>query len=247
MPKLARTTIVILLLNCWVYSFAQQQSQQATLRHQPPGTCPPAFPSCIFYGGDSDWNVVGGNISYLPVGGTGSPFGSAVYDNAVFASPTLLNGIFANVLVNPAELALYTTGYWEIRLGLQEGNPGTLIASGTCALSAVTNGQNVNSNIGVWFSCSGLSVSVPAGTVWYTLVPQAIGATKQIFEWTTSTLVPAVGTRQGICDTYITAPSCAYYISPLLGFGLENTLDTTPALPYPIAAGPSGAFSWGLF
>lgn len=241
----------LLLLVCAVssFSFAGDHSQQATLHHRSPGICPSAFPSCIYYGGDSDWNVTGGNISYLPVSGLGS-FGSRVFDNAEFTSAQTVTGIFANVLVDPSELPLYTTGYWEVRSGVSEGNIGTLIASGTCGgsdFNASLNGQDANSNKGVWFSCNLPSVSLAPGTYWFSLVPQATGATKQIFEWTTSIDPPPVGTRQEFCDGYVVKPSCAYYDSSFYGFGSENTLDTSPALPYPTAGGASGAFSWGLY
>jgi hypothetical protein len=197
-------------------------------RHLPSGVS-----HCIFYGGDSDWNHPAGNISYLPISSVGNPYGSAVFDNASFSSTQTVSGIFVNVLVDPSELALYTTGYWEIRdSSVQDGYQGILLASGTCALQSSANGQNLGSNIGVWFSCP-VAVFLANGTYWFTLVPQGIGATKPIFEWTTSILGPPVGTRKGLCDVYLTAPSCAYYNSSLSGIFFENTLDTTPPCPIP--------------
>jgi hypothetical protein len=197
-----------------------------------------AFPGCIFYGGDSDWNIVGGNISYLPISGP-SPSGSRVFDNAVLTSSTVVNGIFANVLVDPSELYLYTSAYWEIRTGVSLGNGGTLIASGTCSGStfhAIANGQNANSNIGVWFGCDLPSVFLIPGTFWFSVVPQATGATKQIFEWVTSSPTPYVGLH---------ATNQAYYDSTFYGFIFADTL--SGGLPYPTAGGPSDAFSWGLY
>jgi len=235
------------LLFCAAYSFAQDQSSQAG--NQPPGTCPTAFPSCIFYGGDSDWNVIGGNKSYLPNQGPGS-FAFRVFDNALLPSTVGVNGIFVNMLVNPSELSLYTSGYFEVRIGVSEYNQGVLVGSGICSVtngtfSATPNGQNLSpTNIGVWFDC-GISggIVLGPGVYWFSMAPQATGATKPIFEWNTSAPAPWVGLHKPSCELYA-PPSCAYYVSSFLGIPFVNTLDQ--GLPYP---GPktAGAFSWGLY
>ena len=246
MAKLVKIVICTLLLVCAAYSFAQQQSTQATLHHRPPGTCPPAFPTCIFYGGDSDWNVIGGNISYLP-NRYFIPLNDQVFDNATFTTSTVVTGMFANILVNPSDLPLYTQAILDIRVGLLNGNQGTLIASVVCVLGSnlttTPNGQNVSPNlIGVWFDCkTGGIALLPGTTYWFSLSPSSVSATTSTFQWTTSVDPPAVGARQEFCDGYLVQPSCAYY-----DFG-ENTIDTAWNLPYPTAAGPSGAFSWGLY
>ncbi len=248
MSKVVRITLWTLLMVYGIYGFGQANAQ-ATLHHTPPGSCPAAFLACIFYGGDSDWNVVGGNIAYLPISGPPAAI-SAVYDNVSFTASQTVKGVFANVLVNPTELALYTSAYWEIRVGVELGTGGTLIASGTCSgniYHTSGNGQNANSNIGVWFACDLPSINLSAGTYWFTLVPLATGATYNIFEWTTSASVPYVGQHQAGCDGFGPPGGCAYYNSPPSAFNYVNTFDPSAALPYPTAASPSGAFSFGLY
>jgi len=173
-----------------------------------------------------------------------------VYDNVFFPASQVVNGVFANVLVFPSELALYTSAYWEIRVGVDLANGGTLIAAGTCSGSTyhvIANGQNANSNMGEWFACDLPSINLSSGVYWFTLVPQATGATHQIFEWTTSAALPYVGQHLAGCDGFGPPGGCAYYNSNTYAFSYSNTFDPSAGLPYPTAASPSGAFSFGLY
>ena len=242
--KLVRIVVCTLLLVCGAYSFAQDQSQQTG--NQPPGTCPTAFPTCIFYGGPSDWNHTP-TKGYLPILGP-APYGPSVYDNAIFSTTQTINGIFINALVNPSELSLYTYGYWEIRVGVSEFNQGVLIAAGFCTgtdFQAIPNGENLGANMGVWFGCNMNGFTVSPGLYWFTLEPQATGAIKPLFEWATSSPAPYVGVNRPSCDTY-PAPSCAYYAATTPPYMYVNTADGAGVLPY---SGPftRGLWSWGLY
>ena len=74
LQKTIRIAAGILALLCIMSSFSlgEDRSPQFAVNRRPPGSCPAAFASCIFYGGDSDWNTPGGNISYLPILGAGN-------------------------------------------------------------------------------------------------------------------------------------------------------------------------------
>ena len=85
--------------------------------------------SCLFYGGDFDPNNPNANglanETDLIVGG--NPYGAATYQNFINSQNWNITGLFTNNLssISPS------SGYWEIRSGMSEGNDGTLIASGT--------------------------------------------------------------------------------------------------------------------
>ena len=70
---------------------------------------------------------------------SGSPYGAATYQNFTFAvRSATATGLFTNNLsgLNPS------TGYWEIRTGVSEGNGGTLVASGTGAITHTATGRS---------------------------------------------------------------------------------------------------------
>ena len=131
--------------------------------------------SCIFYGGDFDPNNPNANAlaneTDAIVGG--DPYGSATYQNFIVAFTEKVGGLFTNNLsgLKPS------TGYWEIRFGVSEGNGGTLIASGTAAMTQTPTGRaglgyiEYQDQVGCeWGDCS-LDVTLPAGTYWFAVVP----------------------------------------------------------------------------
>ena len=129
-----------------------------------------AATTLYFYAGDFDPNNPNANglanENDAIVGG--NPYGAATYENFVVGSPIVVSGLFTNNLSQNTP----TAGYWEIRSGVSEGNGGTLIASGT---GAVTNTPTGRSGFGYteYTNLVGdpLGVSLGAGTYWYAVVP----------------------------------------------------------------------------
>src|SRR3974377_347025 len=82
-----------------------------------------------FYTGDFDPNNPNANGLANENDGIvgGTPYGAATYENFVVQGGTGVFNLFTNNLTefNPS------SGYWEIRSGVSEGNGGTLIASGS--------------------------------------------------------------------------------------------------------------------
>ena len=117
---------------------------------------------CLFYAGDfgpnndSSTGLANENDASDP----GNPYGSASYENFVVSGPNWnVSGLYTNNLsgLNPA------TGHWEIRQGVSEGNGGTLIASGTGAMTQTPTGR-----IGLGFAeyndlVSGLNLTLGPG------------------------------------------------------------------------------------
>ena len=124
---------------------------------------------CSFYGGDFDPNNPNANglanENDAIVGG--NPYGAATYQNFILQGGNMVFGLFTN---NLSQLTP-TAGYWEIRSGVSEGNGGTLIASGT---GAVTNSPTGRSGFGYteyYNEVGGLSVSLYSGQYWFAVVP----------------------------------------------------------------------------
>jgi hypothetical protein len=126
---------------------------------------------CLFYAGDFDPNndnSVGlSNESDAHV--FGNPYGAATYQNFnVSGAGWNVTGLYTNNLssLNPA------TGYWEIRQGLSDGNGGTLLASGTGAVTQTPTGR-----FGLGLAeyndlVSGLNLTLTPGLYWMAVVPQ---------------------------------------------------------------------------
>lgn len=126
---------------------------------------------CAFYGGDLDPNNP--NTGALPnesdpnVGGI--PYGAATYQN--FYNPDLIiTTLFTNNLssLNP------TSGYWEIRTGVSEGNGGNLLASGTATGYNFSHTPTTRSAFGYTEYQDLVRVgelNIHAGTFWFTVVP----------------------------------------------------------------------------
>jgi hypothetical protein len=96
----------------------------------------------------------------------GNPYGAATYENFVTPGPLPIQNLFTN---NLSQLTP-TSGYWEIRSGVSEGNGGTLVASGTGSMSHTPTGR---SGFGYteYQDLVGANASLAAGTYWFALVP----------------------------------------------------------------------------
>jgi len=134
---------------------------------------------CYFYGGDLDPNNPNANGLANETDNIvgGSPYGAATYQNFVVTGGLYVSGLFTNNLS-----ALHpTSGYWEIRRGVSEGNGGTLVASGTATGSNFVQTPTGRSDFGYTeysdvvgcgnYECQSLNVTLTAGTYWFAVVP----------------------------------------------------------------------------
>ncbi len=130
----------------------------------------------FFYGGDFDPNNPNANglsneNDYI-VGG--NPYGAATYQNFVVSGGGInINGMFTNNLSTNHP----TTGYWEIRSGVSEGNGGTMIASGTGSVTNTPTGRGAFGYTEYQNLVEGMNVELPAGTYWFAVVPNDVSVT----------------------------------------------------------------------
>lgn len=151
-------------------------------------------PGTLFYGGDLDLNDPNqnglANENDAIVGG--NPYGAATYQNFTLSGNSTVTGLFSN---NLSQLTP-TNGYWEIRSGVSEGNGGTLIASGT---GAVTNTPTGRSDFGYneyRNEVDGLNLALNGGTqYWMAVVPVCTTCAGRSFNSNTDGL-NSIGTQQ---------------------------------------------------
>ena len=155
--------------------------------------CASAADTLYFYGGDfdpSNPNANGlANENDAIISGT--PYGAATYQNfTVSGGGITVTKMFTNNFsqLNPS------TGYWELRSGVSEGNGGTLIASGTNAMTQTPTGRSDFGYTEYTDLVSGLSVNLANGTYWFAVVPQDLGTGGRSFNSNTLGL-NAVGTQ----------------------------------------------------
>jgi hypothetical protein len=93
---------------------------------------------------------------------------SRVYDNfQVDAGGWTINSIWSNNLMDFTA----TGAYWEIRSGVSEGNGGTLVVSGTSAVTQTLTGRSGFGYNESQVLVSGLNIVLGSGTYWLTVVP----------------------------------------------------------------------------
>jgi hypothetical protein len=150
--------------------------------------------NCLFYGGDFDPNNPNANglanENDAIVGG--SPYGAATYQNFTLSTSATATGLFSNNLsgLNPA------TGYWEIRTGVSEGNGGTLVASGTGAMTQTATGRSGFGITEFRDEVDGLNLNLSGGTqYWMAVVPNDPSNPNRSFNSNTFGL-NSVGTQQ---------------------------------------------------
>jgi len=138
--------------------------------------------NCYFYSGDFDPNNP--NANKLPnendaiVGG--NPYGAATYQNFA-AGAICATGVCSNFGVNV--WGLFTdnlstlhpsSGYWEIRSGMSEGNGGKLIASGTASGFSFSHNRTGRSGFGFTEyrdEADNVNVWLSPGMYWFAVVP----------------------------------------------------------------------------
>jgi len=152
---------------------------------------------CYFYGGDLDLNDPNhnglANENDAIVGG--SPYGAATYQNFVVGgdcatatcwehSSLDVLGLFTNNLSQLTPAA----GYWEIRTGVSEGNGGTLIASGSGAVTNTPTGRSDFGYTEYHNEVDHLNVFLNGGTYWFAVVPVCTTCAGRSFNSNTSGL-----------------------------------------------------------
>ncbi len=173
----------------------------------------------IFYGGDFDPN--NGNADGLAnendaiIGGT--PYGAATYQNFTMNTADGIAALFTNNLsgLNPS------SGYWEIRSGLSEGNGGTLIASGTESGDNFTHTPTGRSGFGYTEytdQIQNLWINLPAGTYWFAVVPNDPSNANRSFNSNTFGL-NAIGSQTS---------NLQYFSAPAFGANFTNANNEGP-------------------
>jgi hypothetical protein len=134
-----------------------------------------APPGSLWYNGDFDSDPDTRNAL---ANGNNTGFTAAVYDDFnVTGGQWLVTGVFSNNLLNTN--AGFTTANWEIRSGVSEGNPGTLVASGLNAPVVVTPTGRSWPQTGLieyTFTVAGLAVTLNPGTYWLNVQPNGNGS-----------------------------------------------------------------------
>lgn len=135
----------------------------------------------------------------------GDPYGAAVYQNFYAESAITVTGLFTN------NLSTFTpvSGYWEIRSGVSEDNGGTLIASGTGAVTNTATGRSFQGDYEYTNAVSGLSVSLPTNQYWFAVVPTCTTCQGEAFNTNTFGLY-SIG-KSDLNQEYFTAPNGPYF------------------------------------
>lgn len=147
-----------------------------------------------FYGGDWEPNDPNANGLSNETDSTlgGSPYGSAIYQNFVASTAIRVTGLFTNNLISYVP----TSGYWEIRSGVSEGNGGTLIASGTGSVSNTPTGRSGFGLDEYNNTVSGLDVNLGGGQIyWLAVVPTCPSCDGRSFNTNSLHALNAVGTQ----------------------------------------------------
>lgn len=160
-----------------------------------------------FYGGQFDptnqYANALANENTAIVGG--DPYGAAVYQNFYAESSITVTGLFTNNL----NTFLPSSGYWEIRSGVSEDNGGTLIASGTGAVTNTRTGRSFRGDNEYTNAVSGLNVSLPTNQYWFAMVPVCTTCQGEAFN-TNSFGLYSIG-KSDLNQQYFTTPSGPYF------------------------------------
>ena len=173
-----------------------------------------------FYGGQFDpFNPYANGLANQNTANFGGdPYGAAVYQNFYAESPITVTGLFTNNLSNFNP----TSGYWEIRSGVSEDNGGTLIASGTGAVTNAPTGRGFNGLAEYTNAVSGLSVKLATNQYWFAVVPVCTTCSGEAFNTNTFGLY-SIG-KSDLNEEYFTSPSGPYF---------TNANNLTPLKQFP--------------
>ena len=172
-----------------------------------------------FYGGDwepNDPNANGlnnENDAFVH----GDPYGAATYQNFVADTAINVTGLFTNNAI----AYIPTSGYWEIRTGVSEGNGGALIASGAGGITNTPTGRNGFGYDEYTNAVSGLNVNLNAGTYWFAVVPVCTTCIAESYNTNSLHGLNALGAQ---------VSTQQYFNSPNFGQNFENA-NTFGAFP----------------
>jgi hypothetical protein len=130
----------------------------------------------LFYAGDfnpMDPNanaLANENDAVVP----GNPYGAATYQNFIVSGTWHVHSLFTNNLSDITP----NSAYWELRIGMSQGNGGTLIAAGTGTTSSGTFTWTPTARSGFGYDeytahVTGLDLTLSSGQYWMSVVPQA--------------------------------------------------------------------------
>jgi hypothetical protein len=160
-----------------------------------------------FYGGQFDPlnPLANGLANQNTANFGGDPYGAATYQNFYAESSIIVTGLFTNNLSDftPA------SGYWEIRSGLSEDNGGTLIASGSGAVTNAPTGRGFRGDSEYTNIVSGLSVSLAPGQYWFAVVPACTTCVGLAYNTNTFGLY-SIG-KSDLNQEYFNSPSGPYF------------------------------------
>src|SRR5262249_10334091 len=130
----------------------------------------------LFYGGDfeptnQDANALANENDAIV---NGNPYGAATFQN--FIIPAGHTWTIESLFTNNLSDLTPTSGYWQLRSGLSEGNGGTLIASGTGTGSGFSWDPTSRSGFGYneyTAHIHGVNITLGSGQYWMSVVPQA--------------------------------------------------------------------------
>lgn len=135
--------------------------------------CLPAGAATIFSNGDPDGSGPNGG-NFLDCS-TCRGANVRVYDNFALSSATTITGLFGSwELLTANDKNLPVSAQWEIRTGLGQDNAGTLVASGTAALSTTLIATPAGGAAGYTYfrgSVFGLNLTLAPGTYWMEVSP----------------------------------------------------------------------------
>ncbi len=172
---------------------------------------------CLFYGGDLNVNSPNAdglaNENDAIIGG--SPYGAATYQN--FTMQQSLTGhfdLFTNNLsgLNP------TNGYWELRTGLSEGNGGTLVASGTGAMTHTATGRSAF-GYNEYRDQVDLVMTLTPGNYWFAVVPNDPSNANRSFNSNSTDGINAIGNQTS---------NLQFFNAPAFGANFTNANNEGP-------------------
>jgi len=167
----------------------------------------------LWYNGDDD-HISGlvGTDSTVTEGADG-----IVYDDFNIASNTTwdISGVYGTFLYSTVakggDDAITPTANWEIRTGVSDGNPGTLVASGVAPLTVTQIGTDRGYTLNT-ASISGLDVTLGTGTYWLGIQPVATAGYGYLVTTSGTNSIGSPGGNDS--NAFYTSTSFGYYFFP---------------------------------
>jgi hypothetical protein len=217
---------------------------------------PPASAGTLFFNGDPNGGNIGG--SFLDCSTCRSTQGVRIYDDFhVTGSTWHVTGLFGDYfMMSPGFLP--TSGLWEIRQNVSQGNSGTLIAGGSAPLTLTPMSTPPNGSAS--FHYFGISLDIAAldlapGTYWMNLAPDALfNETFLVGTEGANGVAPLIDGASFVIGTYWPSmQSVGGYLNPFTGhsqydfaYGVIGTAEAA-GTPEPASALLLGSALAGVF